>query len=1002
MSKIPFTVTDFSGGMKGRKGQLNSADTKYVQDLNNMLVERNNTLKSRNGVEVLPITLLENDKVLPFVSNGRKFYFVYDPLLINKYEETVTGTSFAYHSGGQRHLDMFSKYNSSLSPFDYLKKETFNIEELFDGKRDTVYTGPVLTAPQDDDTKWNVFKDYVGDELGLHLHLRKLTMESSPTFVFSEVFQPNQNANLLYQSGQAHPVVENTFWWNRMFVLDEDFNVITTEIDLANFVSYDSEHTALTPIEIMDIDVRDATYDELQTIREARYGGSDLEYEVEVMNQGVMFFNREGKLPNMFMQLNDQGQTDGTLRDFRTLYLDEVDNGIFKTAPYFTTAHYGTQDLFDVERMRIEMEYIVSQWAIITTGGPFGGLDNYYQVAGLLNSYYDDNSTTDIANNPRVKFSYNVKDPENRSDVIKAFLPLTSDSSPCVEIDNIRFDTPDGQVRFASPSLANLDADFIFPHDLSTVWQVEDLAGELPFIFSPNLVIYSQSTNVAPLTLVRNNYVSPILTLVSNANSSNTFALTPITKYAGGGIGKFNDPNTAYAPIRITELTASNSTTTENAPYLPVVVYAQVFGLVTYNSSLGLIYIAQDNLFPARLGYYDGSNVFHALENFRVFTTTYQGSANTSSSGWFGTQESSSSSEYSFKILTENGGSAYSVINTANNQASMALGFNANNYFSAVSEFAGRLYLASVAKPNVIIASSTQDFLEFSVIRARVNAETDPVYTRGFREILTNEGVEALYESNNTLRVITDRRIMSLLVDDETGLVSLANPSDIITSGKSPVTINNFSYFVSGDDRDILLAVFSDKTQRFEYYSVFSEINIDDESKILSLLAIDSAYRMVVLTEQGLYLGTIVQANQIAWSRLTFNFELNIVSTDRDTLYVSSPTELYKLQFLNDTDLEDGVSASMKMLAPTALANLVNVEKTNINYNGMRLHDVCVVGTFASPLQSGSDARELSASDQGDEIEVHNKNYNDIYDSIEISFEGGQNRIIYLRGSLGV
>ena len=1016
MSKIPFNIADFSGGMKGRKGQLNSADKKYVQDLNNMLVERNNTLKSRNGVEVLPITLLENDKVLPFVSNGRKYYFVYDPLLINKYKERVAGTSFSYSAGGQRHIDMFSKHNSSLSPFKYLQKERLNTDTLVQGDVNITYTqfNPSLGAPQDDVAKWAIFKDYATSgmtELDMHLYLRKQTMESSPTFIFSEQNKPALSANLLNQAQVAHAVVENTFWWNRMFVLDEDFNVITTEIDIANFVSYDSGHTPLTPILSMDTDVRDATHTELQTIRESRYGGSDLEYDVEVMHQGVMFYNREGKLPNMFIQLNDQGQTDGILRDFRTLYLDEVENGVFKTAPYFTLAQYTSQELFDVTRLRIEMNYIVAQWS--TADGPFGS--GYLQVAALLNSYYFANTSVDLANNPRAKFSYNVADtivtPRteeydeviNVSDILKAFLPLTSDASPCVSIDNIRLDSPDGQVRFASPSLANFDRDFVFPHDSTSVWQNTDLATELPFIFSPNLIVYSQLNTAEPITSRVSNYTSPVLTLVSNADSAFTFALTPITRYAGGSIGKFNDADAAYRPLRITDLTNQTTVVTEDAPYLPLVVYAQVFGVYKFNVSLNLDFTADSNLYPVKLGYFVvslGSEIFYALQDFKTYLTTYSGSTNTESSGWFGTNNSSSRSEYSFKIRSENGGSIYSVLGTDTNQISKAFGFNADGYFSAVSEFSGRLYLASVSKPNIIKYSSSTDYLEFSQVRALVNSADDPVVVRGAVIPLVNEGVAALHEANNSLKVITDRRIFSINIQGAEVVAS--NPSDIVTANKAPVTINNFSYFVSGDNKDILLAVFSDKTQRFEYYSVFSEINIDDTTKILALLAIDTAYRMVVLTEQGLYIGTIMQANQIAWSRLTFSFEVVSASTDADTLYVSSATGLYKLQFIGDTDLEAGTYASVKLLAPIALANLVNVQKTTINTSGLRLHDVVAVGEFSSSLRSGSDARELSASDQGNEIEVHNKNYNDIYDSIEISFEGGQNRLIYLRGSLGV
>ena len=996
---VPFTLTNFSGGMKGAKGQFNSADITNVQDLNNILVERNNSLKTRNGVTELPFTLLTNDKILPFVHNGRNYYFVYDPLLNLNYTTSVGSTTIPRSMGGQRHVDAFSRYNSSLSALNYLKKEIFNHRDLMQSRDDITYSGLIPASPQDDVAKWAEFKDFdilAGDYLVLHQYLRKLTWESSPTFVFTEQQKPNLNASLLLHTGTQHSVRENTFWWNRMFVLDENFNIITTEIDLANFVSYNSGHVPLVTINSMDTEVRNSTHTGLQTIREARYGGSDLVYDVEVMAQGVLFYNSDGLLPNMFIQLNDQGQTDGVLRDFRTLYLDEVPNGIFKTAPYFTDAEYASQQLFDIATMRLEMKYITEQWDIADN---LLALADYNTVLTSLDTFYAENAVTDYANNNRVKFSYNVKDPENNSDVLKAFLPLTSDSSPAVAIDNIRFDEADGQVRFASPSLANMDRDFVFPHDSTSVWQNEALATELPFIFSPNLVIYHQSFDIEPITGRRIKYSSPILTFMNNADSLTTFALIPITRYSGGAIGKFNAADATFRPIRINSLTSAAVSVTADADYLPTVVYTQAFGLYKFDASINIDVIADDAVFPVKLGYFVDEDTYYILKDFKTYTTTYKGNYKTTSSGFFGS--SSQQSSYTFTVFQNTGGSDYSVLKTNSNQLSKAIGFNANSYYSSIVEFASRLYLSAKEAPNVLVYSSTTDYLEFSVVRALVNAETDPVATRGGRLPLGNENIEALHESNNTLRVITNRRIFTADVDD-LGLVVASNPSDIVTSGKTPVTINNFTYFVSGDNRDVLLSVFSDKTQRFEYYSVFSSINIDDETEIVSFLSVDATYRIVVLTEQALYIGTIIQANQVAWSRLTFSFTITSVSSTVDTLYITSDNMVYALAFLTDSDLEVGVQASMKLLSPVAMASLITVPKTNVNYIGLQFQDVTLMGTFDTAVRTGSDARPLVSSRLGNIIDIANKNFNNIYDSIEISFEGGQNRIIYLRGSLGV
>lgn len=995
--KLPFTLTDFSGGMKGKKGQLNSADTKYVQDLNNLLVERNNSLKTRNGVSTLPITLLANDKVIPFTHNGRKFYFVYDPLLILKYgTPNETNTNFSYSMGGQRHVDMFSKENSSMSPLKYLRKERANYDAFMQSDTNITYLINSVGLPaQDDVTKWQYLKDFdtstalPSDYEDLHKYLRKLTWESSPSFVRTGIYyaQPQTDLSVLLQISNGHPVVENTFWWNRMFVLDADFNVITTEIDIANFVSYDSGHAIQESLSVMDTEVRNATHAELKDIREARYGGSDLTYEVEVMNQGVMFYNREGKLPNMFMQINSEGATDGILRDFRTLYLDEVPNGIFKTVPYFTDSEYTSYDLVDDARLEYEMDTLTTPWNLSADAR----LPDQIAIDDIFD-YLDTETVFDLATNDGLDFSYDVRDSENNSDVLKAFLPLTSDSSPALAIDNVRFDEPDGQVRFCSPTLANMDRDFVFPHDVTSVWQNAELADDLPFIFSPNLVIYFNSPTLGKVT-------ASICTLQNNATTDDTFCLIPISRFAGAAIGKFNDASTTYRPVRITAMTDSATKTTSDAAYAATQVFTQMFRIIKYNALLEFEFASDSGISAPNLGYFLDDGTYYAVSNFKAFATIYSGNYSKRRSGLF--SSTSQRSNYSFRIDSHDGGNVFSIVYTNENQLSRAIGFNSDSYFSSVVEFEGRMYLASKEAPDRLIYSSTNDYLEFSTVRSLVNAETDSVATRGGRELFGNEAIEALHEANSTLRVITDKRILSAGAS-ELGIVVLSDPSDIVTSGQEPVTINNFTYFVSGDKRDILLSVFSDKTQRFEYYSVFSAINIDDETLILDFLSIDAAYRMVVRTEEAIYVGTIIQANQVAWSRLTFNFDVISLTSTVDSLYLSSADAAYVLNFIVAADLEDGVVASLKLLAPTAMANLVNLAKTNINYIGLRYHDLTLVGSFESAVATGSDARPQVSSELGDVIDIMNKNYNDIYDSIEITLEGKQNRIIYLRGSLGV
>ena len=83
-AKTGVVIDDFSGGMKGRKGQYTRQDAKALQDINNMYVGRDGSIIQRNKTVTnpnIPSNLLRNDKVLTFEKGGHLYYLVYDTLL---------------------------------------------------------------------------------------------------------------------------------------------------------------------------------------------------------------------------------------------------------------------------------------------------------------------------------------------------------------------------------------------------------------------------------------------------------------------------------------------------------------------------------------------------------------------------------------------------------------------------------------------------------------------------------------------------------------------------------------------------------------------------------------------------------------------------------------------------------------------------------------------------------------------------------------------------------
>ena len=973
--KYPFTLRDFSGGMKGKKGQFNSSEITHLQDITNFTVERNNTLKQRNGVEELYIDTLENDKILPFTHYGKQYYFVYDPLLNVKYGGAFDSVKSA---GGRRFVDHFGDNQSTRltssthSPIDYLSKEYLNYVELMQSEFDTTYTVGLGLEPQDDESKWDFFRSYTNTPAGLlnvHLNLRKMHMETSPTMLYTKApYRDQKIISNLPEPLNTYPCVENTFWWNRMYVMDEDFNIITNEIHFANFVSYDSGHTPLTSIPVEDAVVRTATYAELQTIREARYSGSDLEYSVTVTEQGVFFYHVDGLLPTMFLALNASHESDRILRDYRTLYLNEIPNGVFKTFPYFTEAEYAAQpSLFDAVELSREMSILNTYWLAPEV------LPDPYSLIALYQSSYGIRQLT--------LYFYNVKDPLNTSDTLKAIIPLTSDSSPAVEVHNIWLDSADeNKALFVSPSLANFDRDFQFEHDGELVWQDINLAFDLPFIFSPSIVINGQH----------------VIRMRVMQGTTDHLGVLPRSPYAKGAIGKFNETN-----IPLKRVTTFDNVTVNLADRNadPIMVFSYTTQAIRYNSSLEPIaeLISDD----PELSYIDSNNDFILIHALPDVIITYKASASSSTTSWHGSTNTQSS-EFQFKIFYDDDVNPnFSILSTEPFRNSEAIGFNSKKYFSSICYNSGRLFMSAKHKSEKLIFTSVLDYLDFSKIANLVNSDTDAVATRGGAEILPNESVKSLHSTSTGVQLVTDKSVITIGISSESGLVETKTKSDTSLSGISPATLNNFTYYVADTLKDVFLSTFNDRSQTFEYYSVFSNINIDDTTDVQTLLTISEANILIVKTEQNLYVGAVLKANTVAWSKLAFGFDVISISTTPHTLYLHSSEHTYSLNFLEESDLEDGVKASFKLLAPAAMAGLMTMPKTNINYTNMRLHDITLLGTFESPVKSGSDERKYASIYSSDVVDVCNKNYNDIYDSIEFSFEGGRNRVIYLRGSLG-
>ena len=115
--------TDFSDGMKGRKGQFSRPSEKSVKSLENLIPDSSGSLHNRAPAILSELPVRKFDRVLAFEFNEERYFFVYDSLLKCKWYD-VTENISRFPANGQLHQSVGTDYVDQLPDAvgsDYLR-----------------------------------------------------------------------------------------------------------------------------------------------------------------------------------------------------------------------------------------------------------------------------------------------------------------------------------------------------------------------------------------------------------------------------------------------------------------------------------------------------------------------------------------------------------------------------------------------------------------------------------------------------------------------------------------------------------------------------------------------------------------------------------------------------------------------------------------------------------------------------------------------------------------
>ena len=360
-------LDNFSEGMKGRTGQFKSLSVGALQDIKNFYVGRDNSLIQRSGLESTGIKTLPTDKVLSFVKNNKRYYVVYDTLLKNKFyhsgnrPSTFMGVNGALPTLVEDVFDPDLGIMNVLGRFKVGPFETFNENDPADVTR---FYNLALSFIQSLSDSNQLLSDqhtaYYNAMLynaismttlplwlGLPFGDRAFTFDSGVTRTSTyplDIFNPSPLSNNYLQSD----LNDTSIWWQRFLVYDEEGNIISKRIERMFPVSEDSgevrDYNHGMPNITLGTGVENVNSRlNLPLTRQQAYGISEHEYRVNVGEQGVWFYSPSGKLPPMYLLLNSSGETDGVVRDSRSMY---ARSNIFtwQFASYMTEEEFSSTD----------------------------------------------------------------------------------------------------------------------------------------------------------------------------------------------------------------------------------------------------------------------------------------------------------------------------------------------------------------------------------------------------------------------------------------------------------------------------------------------------------------------------------------------------------------------------------------------------------------------------------------------------------------------------------
>ena len=775
-------------------------------------------------------------------------------------------------------------------------------------------------------------------------------------------------------------------------------------------ISEDSGHTQISgnnrtsfgPIaETITYSAFDTTYStHAHDLRKQMFSSDqNIFYEAKTTQEGVYFFDRNGKLPPMFLLLSLDGNTDGVVRDVRSIYYRNPYAHVcrsYLTAEEFSKTYVGPFNQIAVAK--ISSYLVLGNFLNLDEAGLFD-LNRFFanELTSLTVDRYEGSSrdsyvSTD-SNGKTVETSltalFDQDITQNETDL--AYVPYN-------HVNKLDF-------QYLSETLEEKTIALSTETDLKKL-----LDNKLYLCYNPNWVV---DKNTIPLGGVSDGdtvwetltaaaidpvntrlYVSPslfygygVIPCLTRVDEKKTIVTVVDRADQRSFFSYFNPSFRSY--LRTTGICIVPVISIRGYfPFIDGDVVGHVLSRITSTSTSRVQIVMVDGYTYGFV--YNGSDLFNnqiSIFGLTVFEKESKQIAVQTLNPLDVTVTTRTSNRY--RLITP------------------LIGGTVNIYHTSVEEFNRRhVFAGSSLARSTLYISSLHDPLKYSGFGNKANTSDTPIENNGYAQSIeagTGGRIFWLTRQFNVLNIGTLESQIQITNLGQGKIIDSTSFVSFVGQGKLGLfNLLNTNFVVSSGEKDIYLFEREERVTRQVFSSAINHLKsdyINQDSKIISVVTDVFSGRVIIRTDKHILVGIVFSDGTIGFTTLSTKEGIKSVFFVGRDMVVHSGNKIYSIDADGGTPFEEDHTATIQLLSPVVYV-VLSTEGGILDRDSLetlQIHHGFIFGYINGKVYTGSDQKTRVALNEGAPLRFDNKAFKTVNDSVLFTFLGSNNIVRALR-----